>query len=1141
MKHSNSQHLTVLQSRDSSTESRISVCLLLTYALLFFFTPYVNSANASSNTTQQSLTSRNVLFSHLTIQDGLSQRSITSITQDTAGYMWFGTQEGLNRYDGQNIKVFVSDDEDNNTLSSDWIWDLFTDNDGTLWVATDGGGLNRYNREENNFSHFRHNSEDTTSISSDRIRVIYQDSHEALWIGTDGGGLNKFDPASGQFIRFRNDKNDPNSLQNDSVLSIYEDRIGTLWIGTNGGGLASLDRANNKFVHYQHNPEISSSISGNQVRAIYEDRDGNLWVGTYKSGLNLFNPSTGTFSRFRNDPTDPSSLSNDKVRHIQEDRYGNLWIATDGGLSEWSSQSNTFLNFLNNPADTHTLSSNSVNRIFQDRGGVLWVGTQNGLNKWNYLSDSFNYYQTVGTAITISNEIVTSIAEYANGNILIGTYGGGLNIIDYETGTTTVHRYNPDDKNSLSQNRVMTISVDQEQNAWLGTRTKGLSRFDVNTGQFTHYQHHPDISSSLSSNSITSILNEANNQIWVGTYGGGLNLGDTKTGKFIVFRHIPEDNSSISSDRILAIFRDRNSNLWIGTEDGGLNRYNDQTQSFTRFNHDPKNHDSLSSNSAWSVIESSDGNLWVATNGDGLNKWSAEDRASGVLRFSHYGINEGLLSNSVQSIVEDKTGSLWITSNRGLTRLNPQSGETRHFSYQNGLKSNDFTFGARLRTQSGRLLFGGSTGVVSFYPDQIKTNRHKPDLILSSSTRKGLINKVYSTRPQNNTISLNYTEDLISFDFIALDYTSPENNMYRYKLNGFDNNWSKASRIKRATYTNLPSGSYTFQVQASNNVGLWNEKGLSFSLDVIPPPWKTGWAYAAYIILTMTIIVFFIQLQNRKLKRETRQRTELESQVKARTQELSHRNSELEELNVKLKESNWTDSLTGLKNRRYLREFIESEVALANRQAKETGVAGNLASSLDESPSLSFMMIDLDGFKTINDTYGHYNGDQALLHVKDILLNCCRKSDIIIRWGGDEFLIISRNTSTRAVEKLAERIRFTLDNNACKLSQGQQVRLTGSIGFAGYPFSPLDPKLFTWEQVSDIADRAAYISKANGRNAWVGINCTRNSNQINFSKIRKNLNALMENGFIDIKTSIKGKLKLAKQKKVYPMKELKPK
>ncbi len=1132
MKPTNSLHQLDSQDTEISTEKRPGIYLLMAFALIFLFTPLIFSANTSFNKNQKSLTTRNVLFTQLTIKDGLSQRTITSITQDSAGYLWFGSQEGLNRYDGHNIKVYMSDNMHDNSLSNDWITDLISDKEGTLWVGTDGG-LNQYNQDMDNFTHYRHDPDNASSISSDHIRVLYQDSHGTLWVGTDGSGLNKFNPVTGQFTSFRTDINDANSLQNDSVLSIYEDRIGTLWIGTDGGGLASFDRDSNKFVHYQHNPTISSSLSGNQVMSIYEDRNDNLWVGTYQAGLNLFNPSSGSFTHFRHDPADPTSLSNDKIRHIQQDHNGNLWIATDGGLSEWSPINRQFSNYINDPVDTNTLSDNSVYRIFQDRGGVLWIGTQNGLNKWNYLSDSFSYYQTTGTPITISNEIVTSIAEYANGNILIGTYGGGLNIIDNLSSSTTVHLHTPDDKNSLSQNKVMTISVDLDQNAWIGTRSKGLTRLDAKTGLFTHYQHQPDTPSSLSSNSVTSILNEANNKIWVGTYGGGLNFGDTKTGEFDVFKHNPDDNTSISSDRILAIFRDRNSTLWIGTDNGGLNRYNDKTRTFTQFGHDPDNPESLSSNSAWSILESTDGSLWIATNGGGLNKWNASDRSAGHIRFTSYGKNEGLLSDSVQSFVEDIAGFIWITSNRGLTRFNPTSGDTRHFGYQNGLKSNDFTFGARLRAQSGRLLFGGSTGVVSFYPDQIKTNRHKPDIILASSTRQGLISKVYSPNPDNKAIRLNYTEDLISFDFIALDYTSPENNMYRYKLSGFDNDWSKATGINRATYTNLPSGSYTFLVQASNNAGLWNEEGVSVQLNVIPPPWKTVWAYAIYIILSMTIILLFFQSQNKRLQRETKQRTELESQVKARTKELSLRNSELEDLNIKLKESSWTDSLTGLKNRRYLREFIESEVALANRQAKETGVVGNLATSLDDSPTLSFMMIDLDGFKTINDTYGHHNGDQALLHVKDILLTCCRKSDVIIRWGGDEFLIVSRSTSTRAVEKLAERIRSTLDNNSCKLSQGQLVSLTGSIGFAGYPFSPLDPKLFTWEQVSDIADRAAYISKANGRNAWVGISCTRNSSQINFNEIRNNLKGLMGNGLIDIKTSIKGKLKLAKQKVVY--------
>ena len=1063
---------------------------------------------------------RTALFDHISMEQGLSQPGVHSIVQDVQGYIWLGTQEGLNRYDGRDMRLYEHVHHREGTLSDNYIWDLYVATDGTLWVGTNAGGLNRYDQETDSFTHFRFAADDENSLGGDRVRVIYEDRRGNLWVGTDGGGLNLMTSDSGEFERYQHDAAEPLSLPSDAVLSILEDRNGNLWIGTRDG-MARMDRDAGTFETFRNIDHDPSSLSDNAVRTLFEDRDGRLWVGTYEGGLNLFDATSGSFQRFMHDPQNPRSLSNNRVRDIFQDYNGALWVGTDRGLNEWRPNSGGFARYTHNMADDASLSDNRITTLLQDRGGVLWVGTYNGANKWNYLSDAFTYFQAESTTLRLSNNIITSVDESRDGNIWIGTYGGGLNRVNEADGEVTVFNA---ENNGLLDNRVMAVHVSPEQKLWMGTRTGGLSLLDPNTGTLQHYRHDPNNENTISSNAVTTILAEPSGFVWVGTYGAGLNRLDTSTGNVTRFKHDAEDDSSISGDRVLAIYRDRQGTLWIGTETGGLNALDNGSDSFRHFRHDENDSGSLSRDSAWLITEGSDGSLWVGTNGGGLNRWRAEDRRDNIVRFQHYRRSDGLLSDAVQGMVEDSDGKLWISSNRGLIQLNPVTDQKRYFSRSNGLRSDEFTFAATHRTRSSRLLFGGSKGLLAFYPNHITINRHEPDIVLSAFGRNGPLTTRYSVEAGGERLELGHRDDLVNFSFSGLDYAAPERNRYRYKLEGFDEAWSEPVEYDRATYTNLPAGNYTFRVQASNNDGIWNEAGASVELMVVPPPWASVWAYASYALAILAVLLIIQRINGMKLARETRQREQLEQLVEARTRELADRNEELEYLNDQLKESSLTDSLTGLKNRRFLQEFIETEVEHARRQAGEQ--AAN-AESLDIAPALSFMMVDLDGFKEINDQYGHSAGDAALAQVRDILHSCSRKSDTIIRWGGDEFLIVSRYTSNRAAEKLAERIRVGLAEHHYQLGSGNVGQLTGSIGFAVYPFSPLNPDLVSWDQVANIADQCTYIAKENGRNAWVGIYGTRDTNAEDIERISSDLESLVGQRRVGIRTSIYGKLRLS--------------
>ncbi|MDJ0878635.1 MAG: two-component regulator propeller domain-containing protein [Halieaceae bacterium] len=1093
--------------------------------LLLIITLLLGSTVATAE--QAALEPRTALFDHLTVEDGLSQSVVHTIVQDVQGYIWLGTQEGLNRWDGNELRLYEHVHNDPYTVSDNYIWSIMVADDGTLWLGTDAGGLNRYNRENDTFTHFRHAADDATSLSNDRVRVVYQDRLGNIWVGTDGGGLNLLNAESRTFQRFQHDPADPNSLPSDSVLAMLEDRDGNFWIGTSGGGLARMDRDSGRFERFTHDANDPASLSDNSVRAIYQDRDARLWVGTYEGGLNLFDVASGSFQRFQHDPADDRSLSHNRVRAIYQDYNGALWIGTDNGLNEWRPSSGGFARYQHNLADDASLSDSRVTTITQDRGGVLWVGTYVGVNSWNYLSDAFTYFQAEGTALRLSSNIVTSVHESRTGKLWVGTYGGGLNLIDEANGETRIY----DTANSiLPDDRVMAVHPDQQGQIWLGTRAGGLLKLDPNTEHFTVYAHDQDDTTSISSNAVTSILAERSGIIWVGTYGGGLNRFDTATGRFERFQHDPTDAASLSSNRVLAIYRDRQGTLWIGTENGGLSAMEKGEESFQRFSRDDSNPDSLSSNTAWLITETGDGSLWVGTNGGGLNRWTHEDRRDQRVRFEKIRRSDGLPSDTVQGMVEDSDGRLWVSSNRGLVQYNPTNGQMRYFSRSNGLRSNDFMFSAVHRTRSSRLLFGGIKGLLAFYPNHITVNRHEPDIALTAFDRGGPLATRYSTDENDEELNLDYSNDLITFSFSGLDYSAPTRNRYRYKLEGFDQEWSVPVEYDRATYTNLPAGSYTFRVQASNNDGIWNEKGAAMNLMVVPPPWATAWAYGGYALAILAAILIFTRVNAMKLAHAARKREELEQIVAKRTRELAERNEELLSLNDQLKESSLTDTLTGLRNRRFLEDFIATEVAHARRQAGDMADANN-GEALDIAPALSFMMVDLDGFKQINDAHGHAAGDAALLQVRDVLDECCRKSDTIIRWGGDEFLIVSRNTSNRAAEKLAERIRVGLAECQYQLGNGETGRLTGSIGFAVYPFSPIKPDMVTWEQVANIADQCTYIAKQNGRDAWVGIYGTRETNMEDVERIATDLEGLLGERKVGIRTSVYGKLRLTELRK----------
>ena len=1068
-------------------------------------------AQVAGVSTRELVQRRNLRFAQLSSAEGLSQDSVMAIVQDHQGFIWIGTQEGLNRYDGHQIKVFERDPLDSNSLSNNWIFALMVANDGRLWVATDGGGLNIYDPLTEKFATIMHDASDAESISSNRIRALAQDRTGDIWVGTVKSGLNRI-RTDGSVVRYRTTAEDSTSIPHDSILRIYEDKQGRVWVGTDGGGLARYDRASDSFVRYV--PDTGAhGLRGKRVTAVQEDRDGWLWVGTRDAGLNRLDMTTGKFENFQHDDENPESLSNNFVRDVLEDRDGTLWVSTDDGLNEWLPARKGFAHYFSHTNDPTSLAENRLANLFQSSDGVLWIGSYRGVSTWNYLSDAFVHYRKDDGAL--GADIVTSIAEAPDGVLWIGTYGAGLAAIDRLGGEVTFLRHDPEDINSLSEDRVMAVFVDAQGTVWAGTRRDGLNRIDIARGTVTRFQK-----PQLSSNSITVIHGDPDGSVWVGTFGGGLNR-IRPDGSISVFIHDEDDATSIGDDRVLSLMRDKDQVLWVGTEQGGLNRFNDDDETFTRFLRDPANPNSLSSNAAWEVFESSDGSLWIATMNDGLNQWRSEERRAQRAEFRKWTKADGLRSNATFGLLEDDDGSLWVSSNRGLSRIDLARGEMRHYDRHNGLIGDEFNHGARARSRSGHLLFGGSEGLLVFDPGQVRRSQTMPPIVVSAFSPIERLAVRYSVTPSDEPAQLQHTDNYVAFVFAALDYTSPDKNDFRYKLEGFDSDWQDPGDMRRITYANLSPGRYLFRVKAANNDGVWNEQGASIAILVLPPPWRTVWAYAGYAIVAGIIGLLLVNRVQVRRAFEARRREELERQVRERTSELGDRNRQLEKLNDRLLKASFTDSLTGLYNRRYLDQFIEQQVGIVDRESHDKRGLGNADYQHYQQTVLFFMMIDLDGFKVINDNFGHAAGDRALLQVRDELIECTRQSDTVIRWGGDEFLIVGRTRGLSGIANFAERVRFAISERVYDVGDGATGTLSCSIGAVPYPFAPLKTELLSWEQSLNLADAGAYVVKANGRNGWFVVSGTPQISREESARLPQALDTLVDQGKVTVGTSLR--------------------
>ena len=1031
--------------------------------------------------TLSSAADRPMRFDHLTIRDGLSQSSVLAILQDRDGFVWLGTEDGLNRFDGRTVVQFKHDPSAAGSLPSDFVWAIDEDAAGDLWIATEGGGVVRYEQSSGRFLALRNDPRDAGSLASDFIRALHVDRQGSVWIGTRGAGVDRLDPQSGRISHYRHESGNASSLPSDDIYAIVSDQAGGLWIGTDAG-LARFDSSAQGFARYTHDPADPTSLSNDRVRAVYEDRAGQLWVGT-RSGLNRLEPGNGGFIRYLHAADDPTSLGHNLVRSIYEDAEMRLWVGTQGGLNLLDRGADTFSRYLHDRSDPDSLGENEVMSLFQDRGGVLWIGTRiAGVSRWNPRTWSFGHRMPATAAEgDASARLVTSFAEGTDGRIRIGTMGSGIRVLDLATGRSERIRTDSPRPSGLSDDRVMALLSDSRGSLWVGTMAGGLNRLDPSASGFKVFRHDPDDAASLGSDAIMSLYEDSSGDLWVGTFGGGAARFDRAGSTFERFSSDPTVADSLSSSRVTAFAEDATGSLWIGTHSGGLNLVDRRSGSSRHYRHDVDDPNSLSSDDVYALHVDRSGVLWIGTTA-GLNRLQGSAKAPDRIRFERYSEKDGLPNEVIYGIQSDDKGNLWLSTNRGLSRFNPTTQTFENFHRSHGLQADEFNFGAHYRSASGELLFGGNNGFNAFHPDRLARNEAVPPVVLTAFQKLDQTVETEVPLSRLDEIELDHRDDVVSFEFAALDFSAPGQNRFAYMLEGLHSDWIDLGTANRTTLTDLSPGRYVLRVKATNADGTANENGLAIALSVRPPWWQTRWARGGAALLVMLVLMAAVGARKRFVVSFGESvDTEASDQLAHRAAHLEARIAELETENRRLREASLTDPVTGLPNRRFFHEQVAKEFALIRRRYQERTTDEGATEPLD----LVFMKIDLDGFRAINETYGATVGDRLLADVGDVLQRACRSSDLLIRWRDDEFVLVARETDAERAERLAERLRSRIAERSFRCGS-QQIRMTCSLGFTGYPFPRQRPGLLSDESVLELADYALHSAKERG-NAWVGL------------------------------------------------------
>jgi ligand-binding sensor domain-containing protein/signal transduction histidine kinase len=778
----------------------------------------------------------------LSIDDGLSQSTVHSIVQDSEGYMWFGTEDGLNRYDGYRFTIFRHDPRDSTSLPDNSIKSLSVGKTGTLWVGTKKG-LSAWDKENELFIRFPKIDSVLGVLESRNCNLVYEDTYGLLWIGTTEGLL-QCNTQTGEINIFIHDSTKKEIFSYNDIRSIYEDALGTLWIGTRGE-LNAFNRDNSSFTVYEL-PEQS------EVFALCANSADKLWLGTFDGNMYEFNKIKGTFTQCKT--KEFIDMTKKIFWALHADRDGNLWAGTGGnGLLRYSED---------RKMTTYNLYDNYILSLYEDRSNVLWVGTGKGIHKLDKKRKKFKYFTDSSPDSQLARD-VWSFYETSDGTVWIGANNG---LARYDSHSTTFIC------TELKGLAITSLIEDKAGVLWIGTSGQGLIGWNRNQRKYQTFKYRPQSPCSLSDYSVTSLCEDHEGDLWIGN-NHGLSMLDRTRNSMTWFKNDPKNKNSLSCDQVIFIMEDHSGILWIGTNGGGLNRYDKKNKRFCIYMNESGNLQSLSSNCVQCVYEDTSGILWIGTR-QGLNRF---DRTADT--FTCLNRKDGLPSEVVYGITEDSDGYFWLSTNNGLSRYNQKKKTFRNYTQHDGLQSNEFNHGAFLKNRHGEMFFGGINGFNSFFPGKVEDNLYSPPVVFTDFKLVDRSINLSTLKSHGNTIELQYSDNFFSIEFAALEYSFPAANQYAYMLEGLDKNWVNSGTRRYVSYTNVDPGNYIFRVRGSNSDGVWNMQGASIAIHIIPPYWKTWWFRSLLAFTVLFAMVVGVHRRFNILEQRTKDQQELSRQL----------------------------------------------------------------------------------------------------------------------------------------------------------------------------------------------------------------------------------------------------------------------
>lgn len=825
-------------------------------------------------------------FDHLNTNDGLSQGTVNCVYQDKKGFVWIGTNDGLNRYDAYSFRVYKTNPNDTLSISGNAIVSIAEDSASNLWIATRNNGLNYYNRRKDIFIRYQHNPANNKSLSSNNLKRVVADRKGNVLVATLGGGLNVLDDKTGNFAVYKHSDSDPASIGDNYVFCIQDDGDGKFWIGSECGSVDLFDLKNGTFKKYKFKDSFKK-FGWDIGVSLMKDRSGNLWIGTNGNGLFNLNINSGEVKEIN---MAGNGFTSNIITSLCQ-YNDNVLIGTDGGgIHIWNSAKSAFTHLTSDLGNAKGLSNNAIYCMYTDRSNSLWIGTfQGGLNIYNASKFKFRHYtQQIGKANTLSNKSVLAIFQDKDENIWIGTDGGGVNLFNRLQSSFTTYNADPNSSGAISGNVVKSIFQDHLGNIWMGTYASGLNLFDPKTKRFRHYINRKEDASSLGHNNVWVIFEDSRNDLWLGLMGGGLDKMDRDAGTFTHFVS-GESKQGLSSNNVKTLFEDKQGNFWVGTEGGGLNKFDRSSGTFVSFLNNPRDPASIPDNDIRALVQSGDGTFWIGT----ANGLAIFDYKIG--KFIYSPINDSLPNKVINGILEDTRGNLWISTNKGLSCYNAKTKSVRNYDTEDGLQGNDFNYTSLFKSPfNNEMYFGGTNGFNVFDPGDINDNTFLPEVLITGLNIMGkevgagdTINKrVILKQPITETelLVLSHRENNFELEFAALSFTSPQKNQYQYMMEGVDNDWVKTSANKRvASYMNLSPGTYLFKVRASNNDGKWSDIVTVLKIRIKAPWWKT-WIFRIFVMILLAGGIYFaIKI---RMKSVEHQKQKLEQAVENRTREL---------------------------------------------------------------------------------------------------------------------------------------------------------------------------------------------------------------------------------------------------------------